>query len=92
MSLETARYFMYKGSTSNKFRELPPAKDSLYLHVLRSAFQSGWVWGNTLTQNSRVPSVEEFGWILDLTENHIFMKWKTMDTDDTQIAPNTFQM
>ena len=81
---------MYKGSSSNKFRKLPSAKDSLYLYVLRSNFQSGWAWGKTLTQECEIPSVQEYGCILDLTENHIFIKWKTMDSDDMQIESNKF--
>ena len=43
VQLNTARFDIYKRSKS--FRELPQSEDALRLHVKRSAFQAGWIWG-----------------------------------------------
>ena len=43
VQLNTARFDVYKRSKS--FRELPPSEDAFRLHVKRSAFQAGWIWG-----------------------------------------------
>ena len=53
-------YTIFSSSTSGGFRELPPSNDGLELHILRSAFQAGWVWGNTLSQKA-TPSNDEWG-------------------------------
>lgn len=62
VQLNTARFDVYKRCKS--FRELPPSEDALRLHVKRSAFQAGWIWGNTFSQ-SQVPSIFDFGWKKD---------------------------
>ena len=48
--LDDARFSMFSSSKSGNLRELPPSQDALKLHILRSAFQAGWVWGNILCQ------------------------------------------
>ena len=60
-SLNEFRLKLFKASSSNNFRELPPSEEGLELHIRRSCYQSGWVWGNSTSQEP-VPPVERFGW------------------------------
>ena len=62
--LDELRMDLFKSSTTNSFRDLPPSTDGLGLHVRRSAYQSGWVWGNSISQE-KCPSIEESGWIVE---------------------------
>ena len=41
IDLDELRFNIFKNSSSNEFRILPPSKDALLLHVLRSAYQAG---------------------------------------------------
>ena len=41
--LNVLRWKLFKASSSNNIRELPPTKSSLHLHVLRASFQAGWI-------------------------------------------------
>ena len=60
-SVNEAHFRIFKSSASRNLRELPPCRSSLELHVQRSAYQSGWVWGNTLSQKT-APPVPNWGW------------------------------
>ena len=44
------RYEIFVSSSSNELRDIPPSLDALSLHVCRSAFQAGWIWGNSVSQ------------------------------------------
>ena len=61
-SVDESRFTIFTSLVSGNLRELPPTKKSLELHVMRSAYQSGWVWGNTLSQEI-CPSLTEWGWV-----------------------------
>ena len=61
-SVNEARFQMFTSSVSGNLRELPPSRNSLELHIMRSAYQSGWIWGNTLSQ-AVCPPVTEWGWL-----------------------------
>ena len=42
-TINETRYSIFLSSTSNNLREIPPCKDALEHHVLRSAYQAGWI-------------------------------------------------
>ena len=46
--LDEFRFEMFQRSNANDRRNLPPSVAALVLHVHRSAYQAGWVWGNSL--------------------------------------------
>lgn len=74
LSLTDTRIALFKCSTADDLRKIPPSHDSLLQHVLRSAYTAGWVWGNTLTQQ-KPPPKELWGWILDIEKSLILFKW-----------------
>ena len=59
LEIEDARYTIFLSSTSDNLRELPPSRNALEQHILRSAFQAGWIWGNTLSQK---PTPSKYLW------------------------------
>ena len=63
-SVDEVRFQLFNTTVTDNLRELPPCQASLKLHILRSAFQSGWVWGNTVSQQE-MPPVTQWGWHLD---------------------------
>ena len=63
-SVDEAKFEIFRSSSAGNLRELPPSQNSLKLHVLRSAYQSGWVWGNTLSSQD-LPLLTDWGWKYD---------------------------
>ena len=78
-TLDELRFQRFASSTNNNcFRELPPSSEALYLHIKRSAYQAGWIWGNTVTQHP-CPLIQESGWLLN--DNILYIKWaKELDS------------
>ena len=74
------RWKLFKASSSNNIRELPPTSSSLHLHVLRAAFQAGWIWGNSISQEN-CPDAQNFGW--KIVQNVLCIKW----CDESQHSP-----
>ena len=74
--LTNLRFNMFQKSSLNDLRKLPPSKDALLLHISRCAYQTGWVWGNTLTQRNP-PSAESWGWMLH--QGHLQVRWTSLD-------------
>ena len=60
-TVDMARYQIFTSKASGNLQELPPTKNSSKLHIMRSAFQGGWIWGNTIRQTI-CPPVSEWGW------------------------------
>ena len=79
--LSQLRLDKFRAMTSNDLRELPPTSSSLKLHILRSCYQAGWVWGNTFSQND-CPNLSDMGWLV--SENSIEVKW----TDVSEVSFN----
>ena len=52
MDIDELRLHLFQTKCTSDLRCLPPSQDALTLHCLRSAYQSGWIWGNTLSQNT----------------------------------------
>ena len=71
-SLDELRLRLFKHSSKTSMRKLPPSTSSLYLHVLRSCYQAGWIWSNTINQEPS-PPVSSFGWIE--IEGKLTIKW-----------------
>ena len=69
--LNELRAQLFKSSSSNSFRELPPSKQSLELHVQRSVYQAGWVWGNSISQEKH-PLFTDCGW--RIKNDQLFVK------------------
>ena len=63
IDIDELRCNMFQNSSSNELRVLPPSKDALQLHVFRSAYQAGWIWGNSMSQLTP-PLLESWGWRL----------------------------
>ena len=51
--------FTQKG---REIENIPPTKDALRQHVLRTGYQAGHVWGQALLKEPQLPSPDEFGW------------------------------
>ena len=50
-------------ATGNRLIEnIPPTRDALMLHVKRSTYQAGYIWGQTLLTTPQLPSPSEWGW------------------------------
>ena len=47
--IDEFRLQMFHRSSVNDLRILPPSAASLALHIYRSAYQAGWVWGNMVS-------------------------------------------
>ena len=71
-NLNLLRWKLFKASSSNNIRELPPTTSSLHLHVLRAAFQAGWIWGNSVSQEP-CPDAQTFGW--KINNNVLCIQW-----------------
>ena len=71
-SLDAFKLRLFKNSSKTNMRELPPTSRSLFLHVLRSCYQAGWIWSNTINQEPN-PPLNEFGWIE--SENGLKIQW-----------------
>jgi len=76
-SVDKLRLEQFATSATDNFRELPPTQDSLYLHVKRSCYQAGWVWGNTFSQRE-CPDLTTMGWVIE--EGSLHVQWTTQPT------------
>ena len=80
-SLEKVRFMIFYKQTKKNLRQLPPCKDSLRQHLLRSSYQSGWVWGNTLKQLP-CPLTSDWGW--QIVDDRLRFKWTVCDSLEVQ--------
>ena len=56
------RFFLFTKSSENKLRKLPQTREVFKLHILRSAYAAGWIWGVTLQPSDQIPSPFDWGW------------------------------
>ena len=82
-SVDEVRFEIFRSSSAGKLRELPPSQNSLKLHVLRSAYQSGWVWANTLSSQD-LPLLTDWGWKYD-QNSKIRIHWFKEDLNSGQM-------
>ena len=59
------RYIIFKMSSDNNLRKLPPTRYALKQHILRSAYTAGWIWGLTLEEDLIASSPVDWGWKLE---------------------------
>ena len=66
------RLQLFKISSNNNFQELPSSEEGLEIHIRRSIYQSGWIWGNS-TRQEQVPPVKSYGWTVQ--EESLSIHW-----------------
>ena len=66
--INSLRYLLFNVSTENNLRKLPPTRDALRLHILRSAFVAGCIWGQCLQGHDAIPDPTDWGYILDIND------------------------
>ena len=84
-SINEARYEMFSSSANNNLRDLPLTENALRMHILRSAYQSGWVWGNSLSQKLPTP-VTQWGWVMVPEQNRLHIKWQDINNDSNNVS------
>ena len=85
-SVNEVRFRIYCTSTTKNLRHLPPSRAALEMHVLRSTFQSGCIWGNTLSQEDP-PDVTNWGWTV-AESGTLSFKWTDINPDNNTMTLN----
>ena len=78
--LDALHFALFKASSVNDLRRIPPTEDAFFQHCLRCCYQAGWIWGSTLNKNVGLPHVTEFGW--EFIGSYLTPKWKTLPSTD----------
>ena len=80
-TVNRARYelFIYGGKD---FDHLPPTKNALSFHTLRTAYIAGHVWGQALDPSPNLPSPSSWGY--EMKNNLWNPKWTTVPTISKQ--------
>ena len=73
-SVDEDWFNLFANPVNDNFRKIPPTQDALLNHTLRSAYQAGWVWGNTLKQ-AQVPSKMNWGWTMHPDKHQLLILW-----------------
>ena len=68
------RFLLFTKSSGNKQRKLPPTREALQLHSLRSAYAAGWIWGVTLQTSDKIPFAVDWGWKYS-KDNRLAVGW-----------------
>ena len=55
-------FLLFRKSSENKPRKLPPTRKALQLYILLPAYAAGWIWGVTLQSSDQIPSPVDWGW------------------------------
>ena len=61
--LNALRFALFKASSVNDLRRIPPTEDAFFQHCLRCCYQAGWIWGSTLNKNVGPSSTSVCNWI-----------------------------
>ena len=59
------RYLIFCQLSDNNLRKLPPSKEALRRHILRSTYVGGWEWGSVLNEGIQILSPIQWGWKFD---------------------------
>ena len=51
---------------ADPFANLPPSSDTFLLHLLRAIYQGGYIWGQCLICNPKLPHATLWGWRKDM--------------------------
>ena len=62
---------------NRKLENIPPTRDALYLHVQRTAYQAGHIWGQAHIAAPTLPCPSDWGWE-ETAGNQWFPKWTTL--------------
>ena len=81
--IDELRMHLFEKRSSSDLKCLPPSSDALELHCLRSAYQSGWIWGNTLRQ-CVPPSPTSWGWTSE--KGNLQLQWSSVLDESLQKA------
>ena len=79
MTLEETRYNLFIMSARMDLRLLPPSKNALRMHTLRSSYQAGWIWGNAISQRTP-PEATSWGWTISQSDNRLHVLWQAPGT------------
>ena len=81
-SLADARLDKFNKSTDNDLRSLPPSRDALRQHVLRAAYQAGYLW-HQCVEELDIPDPKDWGWKLEASEDFFHPVWTTAQSSVT---------
>ena len=85
------------------WESFPQKRETLQLHVLRSTYTGGWIWGVTSYPSDQIPSPVDWGWnyskdnrfavdwckAYDVNLNDIFTYWAYSPALAKDIAPDS---
>ena len=75
------QFLLFTKSSENKLRKLPPTREALQPHILRSAHAAGWIRGVTLQPSGQIPSPFDWGWKY-FKDNRFAVDWcRTYDVN-----------
>ena len=60
-NVDTARMTLFT-QKNKEYNNIPPTQDALKMHVLRAAYQAGYIWGQALKPCPELPSPGDWGW------------------------------
>ena len=83
LDINELRMHLFEKKSSCDLRCLPPSSNALELHCSRSAYQSGWIWGNTLSQNVS-PSPTSWGWFVE--KENLKLLWTSVSDESLEKA------
>ena len=84
-SLNDLRLHMFRTSSDNDFRKLPPCRNALIEHAKRASYQAGFLWQESV-EDFDLPSPTIWGWTLD--GNNAYIPLWSSETPTVDI--NTF--
>ena len=76
--VDKLRHRLFSTSFDINVTKLPTSRDSLRMHILRSAYIAGWVWGTALNFDNARPSPITWGWKRD-QQNHFIVDWSPVN-------------
>lgn len=76
MCVDVARMTLFSKMSRN-IENIPPTRAALEQHIMRSSYQSGHVWGQSLELQPAIPNVTDWGWETSTTAGYI-PNWTTL--------------
>ena len=85
VTLEETRYNFFTMTAKMDLRLLPPSKNALKMHVLRSSYQAGWIWGNAISQRTP-PEATSWGWTISQSDNRLQVLWQPPEINSSDVV------
>src|SRR6218665_3059855 len=79
-NVDSARHTLFT-QKNRPYDKIPPTRAALFQHVLRAAYQAGYIWGQALVPHARLPHPNEWGW-KEGENGTLYVHW----TDNNPIA------